>query len=73
MATFREEADYDVNLTLRLSMTASFAPMDRERPLRPSDAIGLVLARLEALGVLETLAGEGFAIAYPIDGEATLA
>ena len=65
-----EDKDYAVTLTLRLSTVVSFAPMEREGPLTYSDAIENAIGSLPS-GWLATVEGEGFAVAYPIDGEVT--
>lgn len=64
-----EEKDFSVNLTLRLSIPIWFALTERDRPILPSDAIGLAIERIPE-AVFDLLSGEGFEIALPIDGEA---
>ncbi len=65
-----EDKDYAVTLTLRLSTTISFAGMEREGPLTHSDAVENAIGSLPS-GWLAAVEGEGFAVAYPIDGEVT--
>lgn len=62
-----EEKDYEVTLTVRASTVISFAPMERDGPITAHDAIQNAIGATHAWDVLEN---EGFAVAYPIDGEA---
>lgn len=63
----REEKDYDVTLTVRVSTRISFADMERQTPITESDAIENAISATFAWNLFES---EGFSIAYPIDGEA---
>ncbi len=65
-----EERDMPVTLTLRLSTIISFASMERAGPITNADAIANAIGSLP-VGWLETAESEGFAIAYPIEGEVT--
>ncbi len=67
---YREEADYEVTLTVRLSTVVSFAPMERDKPLDGWDAAANALGSLPE-GWLDTAEDYGFDVAYPIDAEAT--
>lgn len=65
-----EEADYEVTLVLRISTVVRFAPIGRERPITKLDAIDNAIGSIPE-AVFAELHGEGFAIADPIDGEAS--
>ena len=65
-----EERDIPVTLTLRLSTIVCFASMERTGPITNKDAIDNAIGSLP-YGWLEWAESEGFAIAYPIDGEVT--
>lgn len=63
--------DFDVTLTLRLSMGVYFAP-PQDTPPTKQDAIELAIARLYESGAIEAIESQtSFDIALPIDGEAT--
>jgi hypothetical protein len=62
-----EQATFNVTLTVRVSTTISFAPMERSGPITSHDAIENAIGGTFAW---DTFQGDGFEIAYPIEGEA---
>lgn len=66
-----ESKDYVVTLTLKLTTKIIFSPIERDHPITKADAIENAIGYLPQ-HVIDELEGEGFEIAYPIEGEATL-
>ena len=63
-----EDKTYQVTLTIHLSTSVWFAPVERDRPVTKSDAIDNAIGRLPD-DVFDGFGGE-FEVALPIDGEA---
>lgn len=66
-----QDIDYEVTLVVRLTTIQKFAPMERSSEILPSHAVE---AAIEALPIewLTRAEEEGFTVAYPIEGEATV-
>lgn len=63
-----EERDALVTLTLKVTTRISFAPIERDGAITKSDFIENAIGSLPH-DFFTQLTGEGFDIAYPIDGE----
>lgn len=64
-----EDKDFDVTLTITLGTNISFAPIERDRPITKADAVDNAIGSIPP-EVFRLLEGEGFGIAYPIEGSA---
>lgn len=66
-----QDIDYEVTLTIRLTTIQKFAPMGRPSEILPSHAVEGAIESLPT-GWLTAVEEEGFTVAYPIEGEASV-